>query len=98
MLPLLHRVPPGGRVLLVTPVRWDARSGRTVLGRVERRRSEQIERALRLDPRFTLVATLPDRVGSRAPGALRGFVFRRSGTRGPGVRFGPHAGPGRSRR
>jgi mannosyltransferase len=98
VLPLLDRVPPGGRVLLVTPVRWDARSGRTVLGRLQRRRAAATERALRLDPRFALVATLPERVEAPTSGALRGLVFRKAGTPGPGVRFGPQAGPRRPRR
>ena len=98
VLPLLDRVRPGGRVLLVTPVRWDERSERTMLGRLSRRRSAATERALRLDPRFTFVATLPERVAPPANGALRGLVFRRAGAAGPGIRFGPHAGPRRPRR
>jgi hypothetical protein len=97
VLPLLDRIPRGGHVLLVTPVRWDARSGRTLLGRVERRRSMATERALRFDPRFTLVATVPAPAGAPSSSALHGLVFRRAGTRGPGVRFGPHAGPRRPR-
>ena len=75
LLPLLARAPAGSRVLLVTPVRWDARSRHTALGRRERRRSAEYERALARDRRFERVAAVP--LGRLPADGLRGVIFRK---------------------
>jgi hypothetical protein len=77
--PLLDRVRSGANVLLVVPVAWDARSGRTALGREERARSAGYVDAVLRDPRFRPVAVLPRRLPALPrTWMVRGIVLRRS--------------------
>jgi mannosyltransferase len=79
LLPLLDRVPEGGQVLLVTPIitseaRWSAPWTSRVYDR-----TLEYEGVLRGDPRFELVATLPDQVRSLPPNPVQGLLFRKVG-------------------
>jgi len=79
LIPLLDEVPVGGQVLLVTPIitseaRWSAPWTRRVYDR-----TLEYEGVLRGDPRFELVATLPDQVRSLPPNPVQGLLFRKVG-------------------
>jgi mannosyltransferase len=78
LLPLLANAPVGSRVLLVTPVAWDARSHTTLLGREERHRSREYTRELLHDGRFERIRTLPTPLPPLARSSLlRGVLLRK---------------------
>ncbi len=78
LMPLLDRVPVGGQVLLVRPIIANPARWRAPWTSRVRDRSIEYEGVMRGDPRFELVATVPEGYGSSpGPNPLLGLLFRK---------------------
>jgi hypothetical protein len=78
LLPLLNRLRPGQQVLFVKPIVFKPERWRGPWTSRVRDRSMEYEGILRGDPRFNVVATVPEHFRIPGPNPLQGLLFVKS--------------------